>query len=49
MKQSPSGKLLPHFQSARAVSASPMAKIRTISTITDRYKGWECIKIRGLK
>ena len=40
---------LPHFQSAGAVSASPMAKIRTMTTVTDRYKGWHCVTIRGLK
>ena len=48
-KQSMRRNLLPHFQSAGAVSASPVAKIRTMITITDRYKWWQCITVRGLK
>lgn len=38
--------LLSPFQSSRAVSANPMAKIRARITIIDRCKGWQCIIVR---
>ena len=49
MKQHVSRELSPHFQFLRAVAANPMANIRIVTAITDRYKGWQCIAIRGLK
>ena len=48
-EESASRKLSSHFHPAGAVSANPMVKIRVWITITDRYKGWQLIRVREPK
>lgn len=37
------------FPIGRSSFHQPIAKIRTMTTITDRYKGWQYITVKGLK